>query len=335
MSDMLNSLSKLGLPSARLMTYIHWYNGVKSAKTPGVFYLKRGPYDPVPSAPWTRSDRYENEEGYEATMLRMALIAERRRPFKMVDKRRVFSEKYEGEGQIYTELLGVAEGIPGVTVFASDGMTGQEVGRMLTTFLYDVVKPAKYMTGLEVPPWSFWFTVTSQRGPDGKYAYADTGHGATVTLPALELPQSLTESQLSRLYTGQDIVQYGFEIEAQYDYFKPLRPWLYPYTPVEIDDTPQTDAAPAQPQPTQPALTERMIDVDMINAIRDLQRELKLSEARISETLSKDYAASKLEQLTRIQGDELHKRLKKARDERIAAANANKVKQGGNYARSN
>lgn len=44
---------------------IWWYNGNKQAKTPGIFYVKGTALQQEPAEPWTSSQRFENESGFE------------------------------------------------------------------------------------------------------------------------------------------------------------------------------------------------------------------------------------------------------------------------------
>lgn len=198
---------------------IWWYNGVRAAKTPGSFYTKSSEFPAGLGEPWQVDNRFEDEQGWSATTLKLAPLAVRAQPFrdpKGADGKRdrnqprQWATRWEPGMQIYTEVLCLIDGYTGPVIFCSDGLFGKAVdgkGGILKTYQAGLLAEASRIAGRQMPLWSFWLPITSKRNGD-KIAYEDTGYGSFVVLPVLALP----ENPIDALFVGPDVLAKGAEI---------------------------------------------------------------------------------------------------------------------------
>lgn len=200
---------------------IWWYNGVKQARTPGVFFTKLDEHPGPLLAPWINSNRYD-EAAYEAPSIRVALIGQRQTPFtNEVDaagqRRRHYIAKWQPGAQIYNEWLCFVEGLDYPCVLCSKGLTGKALAAALKAYRAGVLKPAERIAQRNLPLWSFWMPLGGMTDKGGKPFYADTGHGSFVTPPELKLPD-LPESQLvEKLFVGPDLLSQGVDVRNEYE----------------------------------------------------------------------------------------------------------------------
>lgn len=191
---------------------IYWLNGSKSAKTPGVFFVKLDELGAAPGSPWKPSDRFDNEAAFETAVLRIAPITYRNQPFIKDDRDlKVWLDAWKPGASIYTELLCFAEGIDGPVIWVSKGLTGKALtgkGGILHTYKTGLLREGSRQAGKPLNNWAFWVPVASQQSA-GKLVYTDTGHGSTVTLPALHLPEN---PELDSFWVGADLYKRGAEV---------------------------------------------------------------------------------------------------------------------------
>lgn len=226
---------------------IWWYNGSKQGGTNGHFYTNEREF-PEGLPTWTQVERYDDEVGYTADALRIAVI--RRRSQAYSEDRstgntvKTWHPHYKPGLRIYTELLCLVDGIAEPVVWIVKGMLGKHVtSRMgiLAAHSDATVKQAipTWKGGGTVPPWAFWVPIVAPRTDKGKPVYTDTGYGSHVTLPALDMPLNVTREVLVSLYVGRELLDYGLEVyQASAEWAKTLR---------TNDDAPVTPApAPAE-----------------------------------------------------------------------------------------
>lgn len=204
---------------------IWWHNGVKNAKTSGNFYTKETELLHAPNPPWAQVDRFDGEVGFTTERLSIAVIGHRAQAFirNGKDTPPTWLTKWEKGAQIYTEMLCFVPGIDGPVVWAMRGLTGKAVtgkGGILGTYQAGLLRDASKVAGKALPLWTFWLPIATLRDTAGKIVYSDTGHGSTVTPPALYLPKDA----LDTLYVGNDMLSEGALIREQYaDWFKRRR----------------------------------------------------------------------------------------------------------------
>lgn len=198
-----------------------WYhNGVRQAKTPGSFYTKLAEVPAGLGAPWASDDRFEGEQGYSTTALKIAVLAHRSQPFRKYKdadgrERIEYMPRWEKGMSIHTELLCLIEGHAEPVVWSMKGLTGAAVtgkGGILQSYRNGLLKEACRMAGQALPEWAFWLPIASKRTSDGKIAYEDTGFGSFITPPALHLPAQPLEA----LFGGQELIDRGEAALAQY-----------------------------------------------------------------------------------------------------------------------
>src|SRR5262245_51179814 len=61
---------------------INWFHGVKAAKLPGVFYGRETAFTDTPATPWALDERFEDELGYSAPRLELAVLGWREQWFR-------------------------------------------------------------------------------------------------------------------------------------------------------------------------------------------------------------------------------------------------------------
>jgi hypothetical protein len=213
---------------------IWWYNGNKPAKTPGIFYVKGTTLKQEPVDPWTPSQRYENEAGFETPLLHLAPITWRQQPYHVVEvvsggekrKDRRYIAEWEPGAQIHTEIVCLAEGIAEPVIWSFHGMTGRAVmGKtgIFNTYRNGLLREAEQIAGKRLPLWTFWLPLTTLCNAKGQVIYTDTGHGSLVTLPMLAWDDTPQANLLDTLFVGEDWITYGYEVRHQFESWRTQR----------------------------------------------------------------------------------------------------------------
>lgn len=229
---------------------IQWRNGEARSKTGGYFFVSKERLgDTTPGDPWVETEEtFESgatAEGFKAEALRLAIIGVRQQPYLRTETGKLWLEKYaKGEqgASIQVDVLAVVEGLEdlGVVVWGSATVkTGFAiVGRpdgIVHRLHEEIIKPASVLAKKDMRPWCFWATVATEKDGKGKPVYTQT-KGKPVTLPVLDLPNTVDIDYLNSVYTGRDMVLYGEQQRAAYDVWMKER---------RTNDAPQ----PAKPEP--------------------------------------------------------------------------------------
>lgn len=201
---------------------IGWRNGAKQARTGGFFYAKADDLLDRPAPPWESVTIYDDEPGYYAKRLSVAVVSVRSQPF-MPDtdasgkKHMRWLLQWEPGAQIYTEWLCFAEGLGNYPVILySKGLTGKALADALRTFRAKVLKPAERIAGRRLPSWTFWMPLATLVNDKGGIVYADTGHGSVVTPPALYLPGGNEVAVLDALAVDETLLALGVSVREEY-----------------------------------------------------------------------------------------------------------------------
>lgn len=196
---------------------IWWYNGSKQAGTNGHFYTTEREF-PEGIHGFEQVERYDDEVGYKAEALKIAIIRRRAQAYTEVrdgDRTtKTWHDHYKPGRKIYTELLCLVEGVDEPVVWVVKGMIGQAVTKRKTgivdVFAESVLKLAAetWKGDGEVPPWAFWMPIMAPKTDKGKPVYTDTGYGSHVTLPVLALP-AMSREALKAIYVGRELLDIG------------------------------------------------------------------------------------------------------------------------------
>lgn len=230
---------------------IWWYNGSKQAGTNGHFYTTQREFEQCPTG-FETVERYDDEVGYKADALRIAIIRRRAQAYTEVrdggNATKTWHDHYKPGMRIYTELLCLIEGIDEPVVWVVKGMTGQAVTKKRSGLIAQhdelVLKLAAqtWKGGGVVPPWAFWMPIMAPKTDKGKPAYTDTGYGSFVTLPVLALPQ-MSRDALKVLFVGRPLLDEGLRI------YHDSAEW---FTTMRGNDAPTTTPAPAVDDSVEP-----------------------------------------------------------------------------------
>lgn len=205
-----------------------WRNGVKQARTPGFFYIKADDLGgDVPSAPWVEANIYDDEEGYKAEQLHLVCLGYRTQAYT---EEKAPGQKYptqtwlthwEPGARIRTEALVIAEGLPGLWVWSSKGMTG----KALTGKGGILPQQKKFTTaagvaiGAQFSPWAFWMLIGGLTDVKGGPIYTDTGHSSLVTLPGwltFDDTNDSTADLAQKIFVGKDNYAEYTRLHLQY-----------------------------------------------------------------------------------------------------------------------
>jgi hypothetical protein len=125
--DTINTIEDL--PTGQLTPgTFYWLHGAKTGKIPGCFYVKAAEVGDVPPAPWVADDRYDNEQGYAAPALKIAIIGYRSQWYTQQEqgKPKIWITGYEKGAKKHTDFLCFAEGIEAPMILSADGMNKEK-----------------------------------------------------------------------------------------------------------------------------------------------------------------------------------------------------------------
>ena len=209
--------------SGEMFPRIWWYNGSKQAGTNGFFYTSVREFPNGLTDPWQEVEKYDDETGYMATALRVAIVRKRVQAYSESrignDVTKTWHPHYKPNHgmKLYTELLCLVNGMDTPVVWICKGMTGKEVtaknGGIISLHHDAVIELAKptWKAGI-VPSWAFWIPIKAPLNAKGKPEYVDTGYGSFVTPPKLDLPSTVTRDTLKDLYVGRELLDFGLNL---------------------------------------------------------------------------------------------------------------------------
>lgn len=224
---------------------IIWLHGVSAGKvsSPGVWYAKASELPETPPPPWVMDDRFEDEIGYSAEQLRIAVVGWRSQWHipgdKKTGRRTVWITDYDREVKgredelkaqslkvsKLTEILILVEGINDPMVLSVSGMyKAQPIIEAIKDYDYNLRKAGSRLVGRTVPRWAYWLPIGNPTR-DGKTVYlkatdrAGTEYGSIVTPPKVTYPDGAVRSlavPLAVLARGEQLRQeYGGWFKAK------------------------------------------------------------------------------------------------------------------------
>lgn len=203
---------------------IWWHNGDKKTKTPGDFYTRAEYWVGELPEPWRPADRFDNEAGFSAGVLKILPITYRSQAFLRTEQggkvRREYLPKWQPGASLHTEILCLAEGVEGPVVWSAKGMTGAAItgrkGGIFAQARQLLIGPAEKALKKKVPMHAFWLPI-GVKLKDGKTDYVMLEQGSVITPPALRLPALEGRDLLNALYTGKALIEEAGALREQYE----------------------------------------------------------------------------------------------------------------------
>lgn len=210
------------LPTGQLTPgMFYWLHGTKQAKLPGCFYVKASEVGAVPGDPWQVDNRFDDENGYSAAELRLAVIGWRSQWYTQDEqgKPKIWLADYQKGARKHTDFLCFAEGIDDPLMLSADGMNKEKpLSDLVKAYRTGLLTQASRIARKALPLWTFWLPIKNKTNGDGKTEYIEardaTGksYGSVVTPPALYLPDDAMES----CFVGEDILRKGADVARDY-----------------------------------------------------------------------------------------------------------------------
>ncbi len=173
---------------------INWFHGVKAARLPGVFYARETAFTDTPPTPWVLDERFEDELGYSAPRLDLAILGWRDQWFRPGENRgdsSTWLPTYEAGAKKLTEYLVRVSGLDDVMVLSVSGLyKARPIIDLVSAYRRGSLTQAMRKVKRTLPLWAFWLPVAS-RVKDGKTEYLEATdsdgkqYGSVVTPPAL------------------------------------------------------------------------------------------------------------------------------------------------------
>lgn len=218
--DTINTIDDL--PTGQLTPgTFYWLHGVRQAKLPGCFYVKSAELGAEPPAPWSVDNRFDNETGFSAPALRIAVIGWRSQWYTQQEqgKPKIWIQGYEQGAKKHTDFLCFAEGIDEPMVLSADGMNKEKpLSEIVKSYRGGLLTQASRVAKRALPLWTFWLPIKGKVTADGKPAYIEAqdsqgkSYGSIVTPPALYLPDDAMES----CFVGETILRRGADVARDF-----------------------------------------------------------------------------------------------------------------------
>lgn len=190
---------------------IIWLSTTKTTGIVGKFYAKAEAVGTM-AAPWEPVERFDDEQGYETSRLKIVPIRKRSQAYTEVTVGGIRSKTWEthykaGAGmRIYTELLCYVEGYDELVVWPVKGLVGRAVTAKTGSVFSDakaVLAEAKKTATGAIPEFAFWIPI-SVPIVKGKIVTTSTGYGSDVILPQYDIAaDTITRETCVDLYVGK------------------------------------------------------------------------------------------------------------------------------------
>lgn len=218
--DTINAIEDL--PAGQLNPgMFYWLHGAKQAKQPGCFYVKASEVGDTPGAPWIEDNRFDDEAGFSAVELRIAIIGWRSQWYTQEDpkKPKIWITGYQQGAKKHTDFLCFAEGIEAPMMLSADGMNKEKpLSDIVKAYRAGLLTQASRIAKRGLPLWTFWLPIKNKTNGDGKTAYVEAtdssgkGYGSYVTPPTLYLPDDAMES----CFVGEEILRKGADVARDF-----------------------------------------------------------------------------------------------------------------------
>lgn len=241
---------------------IWWLHGAKAGatKVPGVFYAKAAEFADVPPAPWAADNRFEDETGYSAAELRIAVIGWRQQWFqqdkddpKAMPK---YITDYQPGANKHVEIICMVDGLDEPMILSVKGYhKTKALLDAIREYENGLLKQASRIAKRSLPRWTFYLPIKNKLNSKGETEYieaqdgAGKTYGSVVTPPALYLPADAIES----CFVGEETLRRGADIRTQYaQWFTQKRlPLQIAEGDYQIEEIKQLPAGRNVPQPVE------------------------------------------------------------------------------------
>jgi hypothetical protein len=202
---------------------ISWLHGTNAAgaKTTGVFYARDTAFTDPPSAPWKQDDRYENEAGYSAAELRIAVIGERSQWFVPGESQgdpSTWLQNYQDGAKKLTEYLITVDGLADPMVLSVSGKyKAGPIAKLISDYRRGTLAQAMRKVKRTLPLWSFWLPISSQRDSNDRILYIKAQDGDGKEYGSIVTPPALASAPVARTVV---------EILAGADLWQQYQEWL-------------------------------------------------------------------------------------------------------------
>ena len=190
---------------------IIWLSTTKTTGIVGKFYAKAEAVGTM-STPWEAVERFEDEQGFETSRLKIIPIRKRSQAYTEVTTNGIRSKTWEthykaGAGmRIYTELLCYVEGYDELVVWPVKGLVGRAVSAKTGSVFSDaraVLTEAKKTATGAIPEFAFWIPISAPIAK-GKIVTTATGYGSDVVLPQYDIDvNTINRKTCIDLYVGK------------------------------------------------------------------------------------------------------------------------------------
>ena len=216
--DAINSIDDIPEGGDLPLGSITWMHGNKAGKTPGAFFGKATEFSGTPRAPWATDDRFDDDPGYSASVLKLAFICWRAQWYRQDEGGpKLWLPTYEQGAKKQVEYIVFAEGVDDPMILTLPKFTkAKPIQDIVGAYRDGLLKQASRVARRGLPLWSFWVPIQGKQ-KDGKAVYEEVlrggaSTGAYVTYPTANLPADAMDS----LFVGEEMLRRGGEVARTY-----------------------------------------------------------------------------------------------------------------------
>lgn len=216
--DTINAIEDMPESGDLPLGSITWMHGNKAGKTPGAFFGKATEFSGTPGAPWATDDRFDDDPGYSAPVLKLAFIAWRSQWYTQEESGpKVWLSDYAQGARKQVEYIVFAEGCDDPLILILPKFTkAKPIQDIVKEYRDGLLKQASRLAKRALPLWVFWVPIQGKQ-KDGKAVYdevtrTNVGTGAYVTYPMPVWGANPMET----LFVGEELLRKGADVARTY-----------------------------------------------------------------------------------------------------------------------
>jgi len=216
--DTINAIEDLPEGGDLPLGSITWMHGNKAGKTPGAFFGKATEFSGTPSAPWIQDDRFDDDPGYSAPMLKIAFIAWRAQWYTQDENGpKQWLRDYETGARKQVEYICFAEGVDDPMILTLPKFTkAKPIQDIVKDYRDGLLKQASRLAKRGLPLWSFWVPIQGKH-KDGKPIYEEVSRAGTTTGAYVTYPVATWgDAPMDTLFVGEEMLRKGAEVARTY-----------------------------------------------------------------------------------------------------------------------